>query len=180
MLELGNYCNATSSTFDHTRYLGRANAWGNSFPAEELPPGKVITVGTVPFRLAVSDDRRDNIEALGQIMDLPKLPAVVGLALLCYGEMGKQALPIWAMGVDGRKRSRVAVAEGWLVEKDAPAQSSGHVLSHLHYNDGYECAALRPALWCWKTDWDDPFRFERLILGVNPLFHIVAITCFHG
>ncbi len=181
ILDLREHFNATSSTFNDTRHLGRANAWGNSFPAEELPLGQVMTVASVPFLLPAGGGReRDNIEAWGQVMDFPKVPPLIGLAVLCYGEMGEQALPICALGMDGQKRSGIAVADGWLIEKDASVRPDGHAFSHLHYNDGFEFDALHPVLWCWTTHWNDPFELQRLILGVNPLFHIAAITCLHG
>ncbi len=177
-VNLSRYFNARSSTYDDTRHLGAANAWGNSFPAEELPFGKVMTLASVPFHMPSRGGEADNIEALGQIVELPNLPPIKGLALLCHGEMGDQALAIYGEGINGEGRRFVAVANGWLVEQNVTVQDHGYACSHLHYNDGYELPALRPVLWCWKSEWE-PFPVKRLMLGINPLFHITAITCFH-
>ncbi len=180
LLDLTQHLNAVSATADSSRHLGAANAWGNSFPAEELPFGKVVFVASVPFRMPSRGGAADNMEALGQIVNLPKLSPIAGLALLCYGEMGEQGLTICAQGIDGRVRRLSAIAQGWPVEKNAAVGHCGFECSHLHYNDGCEFSALRPVLWCWKSTWEDPLCLKHLMLGTNPLFHISAVTCLHA
>ncbi|MFF5228376.1 hypothetical protein [Dactylosporangium sp. NPDC000521] len=52
--------------------LGRLNAWGNSFPAGELPaPRTVIEVAGIPFVWPDAHAGGDNVRAEGQVIEVP-------------------------------------------------------------------------------------------------------------
>src|SRR5258705_1704018 len=51
---------------------GAFNVWGNSFPAEHLPPpGALVRAHGVPFRLAPAHPRGDNVRCAGQFVAVP-------------------------------------------------------------------------------------------------------------
>lgn len=172
-VDLAQHRTAVAATYDGGWGEGSANAWGNSFPAEELPFDQVVEVEGVPFRLPVKDALGDHVEAVGQRLDTA-CDEVVALALLCFGEMGEQDLLLTLLG-GGRRRLETWVrAPHWLLDQhDLPR---GYTCSHLHYPDGYECAALRPVLSLQKVQLGSPGPVRGIQLGENPLFHLMACT----
>lgn len=181
-LSLEPLLNSIGATYDSERAGGLLNAWGNSFPAEELPFGSMLTVGGIPFRLP--DKARtsyDVVEPLGQPIELPDGGPVAALALLCCGEMGDQSLEVRAIRTDGGAPIELlAVAKGFTV---APSQDLGpnaYRFSHLHYPGDYDLDILTGALWCFQHPFAEPVRLTRLELGTNPLFRIAALTLVHS
>jgi hypothetical protein len=174
-VDLRKYCNAFAATFDSDRSLGSINAWGNSFPAEELPFGTMLTLNGVRFCLPPKEaGAPDHIEALGQVITLPAR-RMCGLGLLAFGEMGSQALGI-DIEFPGEKTAffRV-VAPAWLIA-GVPQPDDGRIIcSHLHYVGGYELSFLRPAMWCVCVEWPDAIPL-RMRLGINPFFHLLAVS----
>jgi hypothetical protein len=167
--------NALAATWDDDRAAGAVNAWGNSFPAEELPFGRMLMVDKVPFVLAAK--RRggfDHIEPLGQILDV-EANKLIGAAVLSFGEMGPQS---WQLTVEGEQRSeRLSFdAPGWLVERNTPLPARAFGCSHLHYVGGYELDLMRPVAWSTRRRLAAPLTLRRLILPVRPLVHILAIS----
>jgi hypothetical protein len=172
--------NARAATTDLERRVGGVNAWGNSFPAEELPFGGVLHAGGVPFIIGPWRGGSDHVEALGQTLPLSNVSPCTGLAILCFGEMGDQDLLLEVVCADGRRFDLQALAWGWLVQRGHPVPPDGFACSHLHYPGGYELDHLRPVLWCNSFRWDDLLSPVRLRLGTNPLFHLMGVTCLHG
>jgi hypothetical protein len=172
--------NARAATRDDERHRGGVNAWGNSYPAEELPFGGTLRVAGVPFALPPAGAEHDHVETLGQTLALPAAEPCTGVALLCFGEMGDQALPVDLFAEPDGHMALLALAKGWLLPPGAPDPPDGWVCSHLHYPGGYELDQLRPVLWCNSFGWEAPRVPTRLGLGTNPLFHLVAVTLLHG
>lgn len=173
-IDLRSHMNAYAATYDRDRSLGTVNAWGNSFPAEELPFGDCVVVDGLCYELAPkAEGEVDHVEALGQVLALRR-PAT-GLALLMFGEMGEQQLDLEIDFADGSTRRERVLANGWLVAGEPAAGAACLRCSHLHYVGGYELALLRPVLWSESIRWGRTDAVG-LRLGVNPLFHIVALT----
>lgn len=173
-LSIDRLCNALAATSDEHRGSGSLNAWGNSFPAEELHLGETVEVGCVPFGLAPATAAGDHLEALGQVVDV--VPhAAIGLAALCFGEMGPQTLDFEVMGQRASRHASIT-SPGWLVDRSVPTPSRALMCSHLHYPGGYELDHFRPTAWCRTAWFGETVRVSRLHLGVNPLFHILALT----
>jgi hypothetical protein len=176
-LDLTPWLNAAVATLDGERPQGALNAWGNSFPAEELPFGSTLRVGDVLFRLPIRNPGGpDSVEPLGQALAIPEREAA-GIALLCCGEMGDQRVPVRVS--DGRGRTVagfVAVARGAMVPAGADLGDEGFACSHLHYPGDYDLALALPALWRVEHRWESPEPVARVELGINPLFHLLAIT----
>lgn len=178
LVDLDAACNATAATFDADRRAGAVNAWGNSFPAEELPFGQVLEVGGTLFRLPVKG-RYDHVEAVGQRLPVAAGPTVTGVALLCFGEMGQQEVSLALAGPAGPSARLVVSVPGWLAEPEAGDHAdvvTAVRCTHLHYPGGYELAALRPSVLRWLHRLPAPTEVTGLDLGVNPLFHLLAVT----
>lgn len=168
-VDLAPYLNARAATTDAERPRGGFNAWGNSFPAEELPFGGSLTLRGIAFHL-VSRDGLDHVEALGQTIALRAPARASALALLACGEMGPQqarvSVPAGAFDV---------IAGGWLAD-DGTNVDGAFAATHLHYAGGYELARLRPVLWPVVIRWPSPAWITSIALSANPLFHIAAMT----
>lgn len=178
LIDLTPWLNAAVATYDSERPHGALNAWGNSFPAEELPFGSLKMVGGVPFWFPTKDPGRpDSVEPLGQSLRIPGAPTAVGIALLCCGEMGEQRVPVRAMDGEGRTIADfVAVAPGVMVPAGRLPDDAGFACSHLHYPGDYDLALALPAVWRAEHWWEEPADVARIELGVNPLFHLFGIT----
>lgn len=177
-VDLTPWLNAAIATFDSERPHGALNAWGNSFPAEELPFGSVLTVGGVPFRLAAkAPGQPDSIEPLGQSLEIPDAPAAVGIALLCCGEMGDQQVSVRVLDNERQTVSHfVAIARGVMIPAGMDLGGEGFAGSHLHYPGDYDLALALPAAWRFEERWEKPSPVAHIELGINPLFHILGCT----
>jgi hypothetical protein len=176
-VDLTPWLNAAVATFDGERPRGALNAWGNSFPAEELPFGSTLAVGGVPFQLpAKAPGQPDSLEPLGQTIAVPGAPEAAGIALLCCGEMGDQRVAVRIVSERGGVADFVAVARGVMVPAGADLAGEGFAGSHLHYPGDYDLALALPAAWRTEHRWPEPASVARIELGANPLFHLLAIT----
>jgi hypothetical protein len=71
-VDLAGYCNNRAISAGDDTKAGCFNVWGNSFPAEHLPPpGARIDAGGVPFVLAGPHAAGDNLRCGGQFLKLP-------------------------------------------------------------------------------------------------------------
>ncbi len=72
LISIDDLLNNRATTSVSDLGLGRLNAWGNSFPADELPePGAVIEVAGIPFVWPNAHPDGDNVRSEGQVIDLP-------------------------------------------------------------------------------------------------------------
>lgn len=175
-LDLADIVDSVGATFDTERPAGAFNAWGNSFPAEELPFGRRTVVDGISYELVDKAPRQpDHFEALGQRLPVgPPHRPVNALALLAAGEMGPQELTVrvhLATGV----QSRSVVIRGWEVRPETPVTADQLRGSHLHYPGDYDLALLVPVLWSHvlPLPGGPVTAIEPL---ANPLVHIFAIT----
>ena len=177
-VDLTPHLNAVVATFDGERPRGALNAWGNSFPAEELPFGADLRVGEVLFGLpAKAPGAEDSVEPLGQVLEVPGAPVAAGISLLCCGEMGEQRADVRVLDGEGRAVAElVAVARGSMIPAGTPVGDAGFAASHLHYPGDYDLALALPVAWRWEHRWERPAPVARIELGVNPLFHLLAVT----
>jgi len=177
-VDMTPWLNAAVATFDGERPRGALNAWGNSFPAEELPFGSLLKVGGVDFRLpAKAPGEPDSVEPLGQMIMVPGAPRALGIALLCCGEMGDQWVPVRVLGERGEVVAGfVAVARGVMIPAESDLGDEGFAGSHLHYPGDYDLALALPAAWRVEHRWEAPASVACVELGSNPLFHLLAMT----
>lgn len=207
-LDLADTVNQVGATFDNERPTGGLNAWGNSFPAEELPFGGHLLVGGIRYALAPKSPSAsampDHVEALGQRLTsgLPSHP-VGALAILASGEMGPQQLSVdvhlaadggpgahgspgaggaggdTADAPDGGVLALSVEIPGWLVRPDHPVLADQVRCSHQHYPGGYDLALLLPVLWSRVLPLPRAV-VTRIELPPNPLMHVFAITLLSG
>lgn len=179
-VDLNQYCCACGATYNDDRSSGCVNAWGNSFPGEELPFGGDLEIAGIPFRIPRKQKTSDHIECLGQRVSLSAPAKPSGVALLCFGEMGDQDLTIEFLEDGTVARKIEARAKEWLIEGSPPSDGQCYMCSHLHYRGGYELALLRPVCWVDIHTWDSPTPMTTMRLGFNPLFHLFAATLLYG
>lgn len=177
-VDLVPWMNRRGCTPDHERAAGRLNAWGNSYPAEEIAFGASRSVGGISFVLARSD-ASDHVECLGQRIDVEPGPSTSSVALLCCGEMGERVLDVVAVVAADEREALDFRTPGWLVDPSEPGPPEAWVFTHLHYPGDYELALLRPALFCVRCPLATPRVLHALELGMNPFFHIFAATLCH-
>lgn len=176
-VDLQPYLNALVATYDTDRPAGMLNAWGNSFPAEELPLGSTLSLGGVDFRLPEKvENGNDSMEPLGQVIELGSGPPAVGASFLCCGEMGLQRLPVRASGPGHEPLEFVVEAGAVMRTPQSELGDNGLLFTHLHYPGDYDLALAVPALYCFSQRWEEPFELTRLELGTNPLFHLLGIS----
>ncbi len=176
LVDLSDRCNAFAATSDDDRRSGRFNAWGNSYPQEELRPGSIIQQGGVPFLLPRASQSGDHLVAFDTGTPFSFWEPAKMILLLCAGEMGDQELCVRLWDTRGFCSEVVVWAGHWL-RQDKDAADDRLDFTHLHYPGGYELDSPRPVL--WRVTITNPRRqaIARLGLGVNPLFHLFAITC---
>lgn len=175
-VSLASHLNATAATWNDDRAAGFVNAWGNSFPAEELPFGKTRVVGGRVFRLArKAPGAADHLEVLSQCLRAAGRYPATGIAALCFGEMGSRR---WDIRVEGPDGSEVVslTAPHWVVGPDAAGLGDHLVASHLHYVGGYELDHLRPVVWRVEATFERPRRVTGLLLSESPLVHVLALS----
>jgi hypothetical protein len=180
-LSLEPFFTTLGATDDAHRQMGRLNAWGNSFPAEELPFGATLKVGDVSFCLPdKTSESLDMVEPLGQTIQLSTDRPVAALALLCCGEMGDQLVELRAVPADGGPTLEIlARVPGFAVVPSEEPEPGSHRFTHLHYPGDYDLGLLTGALFCTRHELERPTRLARLELGTNPLVHIAALTLIH-
>ncbi len=175
-IALHGYFNARAATSDDERALGAFNAWGNSFPKEELPFGRPVTVGGLPFVLARAGDF-DHLEAAEQCVEFQETRADV-LGVLGFGEMGPQRVDFI---LEGSRAAHAMLIEmpAWLVTTESNVDQA-LCCSHLHYPGNYELTHLRPVMWASSIQLPPCSHWHRLRIGSNPLFHLAAATLLEG
>lgn len=177
-VDLSGHLTAVAATTDAQRSQGAFNAWGNSYPAEELWFGGVRDILGVPFRLPdkKTPESPDHLEALGQVIPIAPCPLVSTLCLLASGEMGEQELLVDLWSTDGKRTRLQTLIPGWLLDGETTELRAGCLCSHLHYPGDYELALLRPALHCRQLTLPAPADICKLRLHKNPLAHVFAMT----
>lgn len=165
--------NACGATFDHARDAGALNAWGNTFPAEEMQFGSgVEAVGTwLPLVAKRSPGQSDHVETPDQRVALSQPCRAAALALLCCGEMGEQEVSMSIEHAGGASLRAQARAPGWLAPSGDGPRGGVLLGSHLHY-PAYELDALLPALYAVRLDFPRALDVLAVGLGRNPLFHL--------
>lgn len=171
------YLNSTVTTYDCDRKRGNLNAWGNSFPAEELPFGATLTVNSVPFNLSAKVERgHDNIEVLGQAIQIGDIGPARGVAFLGCGEMGDQYLTGRIISLKREPLSFSVLANGSMIPADRAVGGDGFTFTHLHYPGGYELDLMSAGVWCFQYRWEELLEVTQFEFDSNPLVHLFALT----
>jgi hypothetical protein len=71
-IDLSSHLNNRGMSMPDDTRSGQFNVWGNSFPADHLPPpGSQVDVGGIPFILAGPSPEGDNVRCAGQFIEVP-------------------------------------------------------------------------------------------------------------
>jgi hypothetical protein len=179
-LDLNRFLNAGCASPVNAPGSGVVNAWGNSFPLEEMPFGKQIVLDGIPFNLAQkSADADDHIECLGQWLSDPAADAAQvfdTVNILGFGELGDQPLEVIVEGPAGQTQLSQLCIPNWLQLSTAPFCPSVWRAEKLRYAGGYDLAHLRPCFTAVAARLTRPTPIVRLRLGASPLAHVLAIT----
>lgn len=179
-LDLSGAVDRIGATFDSGRPAGEMNAWGNSYPAEELPFGCQLLVGSVRYELVpkspATPTQPDHVEMLGQRMGAdPPGQSARALAVLAAGEMGPQEMSVRVHLASGDVCVRSATIPGWMVGPQTPPSPDQLRCGHLHYPGGYGLSLLVPVLWSRVLPLPGA-AVTAVELMPNPLIHVFAIT----
>lgn len=179
-LDLTPYLNAVCASPADDPAAGIVNAWGNSYPREEMVFGNSIVIDGAPFLLPPKcGDAPDHIECLGQWITDPAAMAAGAfpvIRVLGFGELGMQTLELIAEDHSGERRTTYVQLENWLRPSDAPVDPQIWRASKTRYAAGYDLDCLQPILCSTSARLQRPMQFARLQLGANPLAHVIAIT----
>lgn len=179
-VDLSPYLNAVCASPAHAPGAGVVNAWGNSFPLEEMAFGCSILLGGAPFDLPPKTEGAfDHIECLGQWIMNPTAAEAGPIAViwvLGFGELGDQTLDLIAEEPSGAQQRAQVRLGNWLRPAGDPFDLSVWRASRLRYASGYDLSHLQPVFVAATAYLPKPMHIARLKLGANPLAHVVAIT----
>lgn len=183
-LDLSPYLNAVCASPTYEPGAGVVNAWGNSFPLEEIAFGRRIVLDGVRFDLpAKKDNGPDHIECLGQCISISteaKAGQFAIIHVLGFGELGSQALDLTAEDISGTT-VRISVELGnWLRPANERHRPTVWRASRLRYAAGYDLDLLRPVMIATAARLPKAVNIVRLKLGQNPLAHVLAVTLSEG
>lgn len=167
---------ATTSVADLE--LGRLNAWGNSFPAEELPtPGTLVEVAGIPFMWANARAEGDNVRCEGQVIDIP--PGQYDWIYLLAASERRSEDTLWAYYDDGYADPlRVGVSDfldGTPVFGELPAFRTArmHYPHHVQQN-------LPTTMWLSRVGMPRRGTARALRLPRLVALHVFAVTLLTG
>lgn len=178
-IPLAEHANNRGLTPAAARDQGGFNIWGNSFPAEELPPpGGITWVAGTPFRFPLTraghDQPGDNLRCRGQRVDVPA-GRWDWIHVLGAAERRTED-PLLAEYRDGRRRPL------WLRLSDFWPETEprfGEVLAFrcrgMHY-PRHRQHTMTPAIWAQRVPLPNPDQVVALLLPDNPALHLFALT----
>ncbi len=153
---------------------GRLNAWGNSFPAEELPtPGALIEVAGIPFTWANAHAKGDNVRCEGQVIDIP--PGQYDWIYLLAASERRSEDTIWAHYEDGHADPlRVGVSD-FLDGTPAFGELTAFRTSRMHYPHHVQ-ERLPTTMWLTRVGMPRRGIAQSLRLPRLVAMHVFALT----
>jgi hypothetical protein len=153
---------------------GRFNVWGNSFPAEQLPPpGATVVAGDVPFTLPPRDPAGDNVRCAGQYVELPGVRCD-WVHLLCAAERRvEDTLALHfddgTVDLEALRVSDFWAAPAWFGEREALRTTVMHYPHHVQRD-------VPALLWAQRV----PVVRRRPLVGArfprDVAIHVFAVT----
>ncbi|MEV7677956.1 hypothetical protein AB0O64_05250 [Streptomyces sp. NPDC088341] len=167
---------ATTSVADLEH--GRLNAWGNSFPAEELPePGTLVEVAGIPFQWANAHAEGDNVRCEGQLIDIPSRPYDWIYLLAASERRGDSTL--WAHYEDGHSDPlRVGVSD-FLDGTPAFGEVPAFRTRRMHYPHHVQ-QGLPTTMWLTRVGMPRAGSARALRLPRSVALHVFAVTLLTG
>lgn len=176
VVELDAHFDGDGISYAHDRRDGSFNVWGNTFPAETLPPsGAIIAVGGVPFEFPNKDDGAlNNLSCAGQVIDVT--PGVYEWIYVLAASERRSEDPIALHYVSG------AVEHEWLRVSDFWPQTAPRFgeleairCPYMHY-PRHTQEGFGPVIWRQRVAVTRPESLARIVLPDNVAIHVFAMT----
>jgi hypothetical protein len=167
---------ATTTVADLGR--GRLNAWGNSFPAEELPtPGSLVEVAGIPFVWANADADGDNVRCEGQVIDIP--PGQYDWIYLLAASERRSEDTLWVHYDDGHADPLRLGVSDFLDGTPAFGELPAFRTTRMHYPHHVQ-HGLPTTMWLSRVGMPRRGRARALRLPRLVAVHVFAITLLTG
>ncbi|MCZ0209702.1 hypothetical protein [Streptomyces achromogenes] len=154
---------------------GAFNIWGNTFPAEELPPAGTVEVHGIPFRWpATGDGSPDNVRCRGQLVTVPE-GRYDWIHVLAAAERRTED-PLLLHFADGSVDPEwLRVSDFWPETASRFGERPAFSCTRLHYPRHIQ-HAMGPTVWRQRVPVTREERLRAFRLPDNPAMHLFAIT----
>lgn len=158
--------------------LGRLNAWGNSFPAEELPePGAVVEIAGIPFVWPHADAEGDNVRSEGQVIGIP--PGRYDWIYLLAASERRSEDTIWVHYDDGHADPLRFGVSDFLDGTPAFGEQPAFRTDQMHYPHHVQ-QNLPTTMWLSRVGMPRNGCAQALRLPRLVALHVFAITLVTG
>ncbi|MBU8858606.1 MULTISPECIES: hypothetical protein [unclassified Micromonospora] len=154
---------------------GAFNIWGNTFPADELPPGPEVRLDGVPFLIpAAPVGSPDNLRCAGQLVAVPP-GRYDWVRLLCAAERRTEDR-VWLHYTDGTIDPEwLRVSDFWPETAPRFGESLAFRFSRMHYPRHVD-RRMKPAIWSQRLPITRAAELAAVRLPDNPAIHLFAMT----
>ncbi len=174
LIGIDDLLNNRAVTGTHDLDSGRLNAWGNSFPAGELPaPGTVTEVAGVPFLWPRAHADGDNVRCEGQVVDVP--PGRYDWIHLLAASERRSEDTLWAHYDDGHADPlRVGISD-FLDGTPAFGELPAFRTARMHYPHHVQ-ERLPTTMWLTRVGLPRRGTLRSLRLPRSVAMHVFALT----
>lgn len=174
-VDLGAAVNNDGISYASNTADGAFNVWGNTYPAEELPPsGTTVVVAGVPFVFPSKEDgRRNNVVCVGQVVEFND-DWYDGVSVLGAAERRTEDTMVFAATEGSARRAWLRLSDWWPEARSHFGNRLAFRCSRLHYPRHVQ-GNMAPALWVHRQRFR-PVRTRAVALPDNPALHVFALT----
>ncbi|MGW3077183.1 MULTISPECIES: hypothetical protein [unclassified Kitasatospora] len=171
---LNNRAATTPDDLDH----GRLNAWGNSFPAGELPaPGSLVEIAGIPFAWPNPRPDGDNVRCEGQLIALP--PGQYDWIHLLAASERRSEDTIWAHYADGHADPLPVRVSDFLDGTPEFGELPAFRTTRMHYPHHVQ-QSLPTTMWLTRIGMPRRATATALRLPRLVALHVFALTVLTG
>ncbi|WP_137992796.1 hypothetical protein [Streptomyces vilmorinianum] len=154
---------------------GAFNLWGNTFPAEELPPGGPVEVDGIPFLFPRhAPGAPDNIRCAGQLIELPA-GRYDWIQVLAAAERRTEDQVLLHYGDGSVDPEWLRVSDFWPETASRLGGTAAYTCGRLHYPRHVE-RKFGPTLWRHRVPVPREAELTAVRLPDNPAVHLFALT----
>jgi hypothetical protein len=155
---------------------GGFNIWGNTYPAEQLPPpGTIVGTADVPFLFGADrPGSPDNVRCRGQRVALPTTCAD-WLYILGAAERRTEDVAVVHYQDGSRRRQWLRLSDFWPETPSWFSEPVAFRTASMLYPK-HEQQSMFPAIWCQRMPLAIPGGLAGITLPDNPAMHIFAMT----
>jgi hypothetical protein len=156
---------------------GAFNIWSNSFPGEDLPLGRDVRLGDVPFRFPAADGHRpDNVRCRAQRLEVSARGVRVDWIHLLAAAERRSEDELTVHYRDGSRRSQwLRVSDFWPETAARFGERMAYRASSLLY-PRHEQHGMAPVIWAQRVPVAVPDGVTALTLPDDPAVHLFAVT----